>query len=251
MAIMHSGRLTIAALSVLFASRVLASPADLGAGRAIFQSRCAPCHGLNGGGGRGPDLRRPKLTHAGDEATLKLVISSGISPGMPAAWYLSPEELENVAAFVLSLGSVPHEKLAGDSQRGKLIYVRSNCAACHILDGDGTGIGPDLTAIGTRRGAAQIRATLIDPSKTLQEGFLLIEAVTATGKTIRGIRLNEDTFTIQIKDRQAKIYSFRKTELAQLKKLRNETIMPPFGATLSASQLDDLVAYLVSPRGNP
>jgi len=247
---MHSGRLTIAALSVLFASRVLASPADLGAGRAIFQSRCALCHGLNGGGGRGPDLRRPKLTHAGDEA-LKLVISSGISPGMPAAWYLSPEELGNIAAFVLSLGSVPHEKLAGDFQRGKLIYVRSNCAACHILDGDGTSIGPDLTAIGTRRAAAQIRATLIDPSKTLQEGFLLIEAVTATGKTIRGIRLNEDTFTIQIKDLQGKIYSFRKPELAQLKKLRNETIMPSFGATLSASQLDDLVAYLASPRGNP
>jgi putative heme-binding domain-containing protein len=167
---------------------------------------------------------------------------------MPAAWYLSPDELADVAAFVRSLSSIPQEKLAGDPERGRLIYARSACASCHILDGKGVSIGPDLTSIETRRGASQIRATLTDPSKTIPQGFLLIEAVTSAGKTIRGIRLNEDTFTIQIKDLRGDIYSFRKTELTQLEKLRNETIMPSFGATLSASELDNLVAYLASPR---
>jgi len=223
--------------------------ADIAAGNAIFQSRCAGCHGLNGGGGRGPDLRRPKLTHASDEATLKLVISNGIPPGMPAAFYLSPEELGNVAAFVLSLSSVPQEKLPGDAKRGRLIYTRSGCTNCHILDGEGVAIGPDLTGVASRRGAAHIRATLIDPSKTLPNGFLFIEAVTSTGKTIRGMRLNEDTFTIQIRNLQGDLYSFRKSELVELHKLRNRTVMPPFGATLSTSELDDLVAYLVAPRG--
>lgn len=239
-----------AALGVLFAAVISAGPTDIGAGRAIFQARCALCHGLNGGGGRGPDLRRPKLTHANDEAELKAVISTGIPPGMPAAWYLSPDELANVATFVRSLSSVAQERLAGDPERGRAIYVRSSCASCHIFNGEGVGIGPDLTGIRTRRGAAQIRATLVDPSQTIPEGFLLVEAVTSSGKTIRGIRLNEDTFTIQIKDLQGNVYSFRKSELTQLKKLRNQTPMPSFGGTLSASELDDLVAYLASDRGH-
>lgn len=223
---------------------------DITSGKAIFESRCAGCHGLNGRGGRGPDLHRPKLTHASDEAALKLVISNGIPPGMPGAFYLSPEELGNVAAFVRSLNSVPQEKLPGDVKRGRLIYARSGCTNCHILDGEGVAIGPDLTEIASRRGAAQIRATLIDPSKTLPDGLLFIEAVTSAGKAIRGMRLNEDTFTIQIRDLHGDLYSFRKSELIELHKLRNRTVMPSFGATLSTSELDDLVAYLVAPRGD-
>jgi putative heme-binding domain-containing protein len=169
---------------------------------------------------------------------------------MPAAFYLSPEELGNVAAFVRSLSSVSREKLPGDSERGRLIYNRVGCARCHILDGDGIAIGPDLTGVASRRGASQIRATIIDPAKTLPDDFLLIEAVTSGGKTIRGIRLNEDTFTIQMRDLQGNIHSFRKSELSQLNKLRNRTIMPSFGSALSVSELDDLVAYLAGRQGD-
>ncbi len=247
---MHLRCAITVALGVSFAGGLAAGQSDVAVGRAIFESRCAACHGLNGGGGRGPDLRRHKLTHASDEATLKLVIGGGIPPGMPAAFYLSPEELGDVAAFVRSLSSVAPEKLPGNSERGRLIYNRAGCASCHILDGGGVGIGPDLTALATSRGASQIRATIIDASKTLPEGFLLIEAVTASAKTIRGIRLNEDTFTIQMRDLHGDFHSFRKGELIQLNKLRNRTIMPAYGSTLSPSELDDLVAYLAAPRGD-
>jgi cytochrome c oxidase cbb3-type subunit III len=246
---MHPRCAITAILCVLIATGLAAGAPDVAAGRAIFESRCAGCHGLNGGGGRGPDLRRPKLTHANDEATLKLVIGNGIPPGMPAAFYLTPEELGNVAAFVRSLSSVPSEKLPGDSERGRLIYTRAGCARCHILDGGGVTIGPDLTGVASRRGASQVRATIIDPSQTLPDDFLLIEALTSTGETVLGMRLNEDTFTIQVRDLQGGLHSFRKSELTQLNKLRNRTIMPSFGSTLSTSEVDDLVAYLVAPRG--
>lgn len=246
---MHCRCVVTAAFGLVFMAGAATGSTDIAAGKAIFQSRCAGCHGLNGGGGRGPDLRRPKLLHASDEA-LKLVISNGIPPGMPAAFYLSPEELRSVAAFVRGLSSVPKEKLPGDARRGRLIYTLSGCSNCHILGGEGVAIGPDLTGIASRRGAAQIRATLVDPSRTLPDGFLFIEAVTSAGKTIRGTRLNEDTFTIQIRNLQGDLYSFRKSELVELHKLRNRTVMPPFGTTLSTSELDDLVAYLVAPRGD-
>ncbi len=222
---------------------------DLAAGKAIFQSHCALCHGLDGGGGRGPDLRRPKLDRAPDDEALKALILNGIPPEMPDGWYLSPEDIANIAAFVRSLGNVPTEKLPGNPARGKTLLERSGCLGCHILAGQGIGFGPALTDIGAKRGAAQLRETLRNPAKTLPEGFLQVEVTTSSGQTLRGIRLNEDTFTIQLKDIHGRIYSFRKSDLHALKKLRNETPMPSYSAAFSSAQLEDLVAFLASLRG--
>ena len=170
---------------------------------------------------------------------------------MPEAWFLSNEEIASVAAFVRSLGNVPPEILPGDPARGKTIYARSGCSACHILNGDGSGFGPDLTDIGARRGSRRLRETLQNPAKTVPEDFLLLEATIASGQAIRGIRLNEDTFSIQFRDQQGRFYSFRKSELRGLKKLRGETPMPSFGAALSPVELDDLVHFLATQRGKP
>ena len=222
---------------------------DPAAGKVIFQAHCALCHGLDGGGGRGPDLRRPKLDRASNDEALKSLIENGIPPEMPDGWYLSKEDIANIAAFVRSLGNVPTEKLPGNAARGEALYDRSGCDRCHILAGRGVGFGPALTDIGAKRGAAQLRETLRNPAKTIPDGFLLVEATTSTGETLRGIRLNEDTFTIQLKDMQGRIYSVRKSELRGLRKLRNETPMPTYASEFSGVELEDLVAFLASQRG--
>ena len=170
---------------------------------------------------------------------------------MPPAWYLSPEEIANVAAYARSFGNVPPEVLPGDPARGKAVYARSGCSACHILAGEGAGYGPELTAVGARRGSSRLRETLQNPSKTIPEDFLLVEAITSSGQTFRGIRLNEDTFSIQLKDQQGRFHSFRKSDLRTLKKLRSETPMPAYGSVLSAAELDDLINFLASQRGKP
>jgi putative heme-binding domain-containing protein len=225
--------------------------ADLAAAKLIFEGRCALCHGIDGGGGRGPSLRRPKLVHAADDEALKSVIEDGIAPEMPPAWFLTKDEIASVAAYVRTLGNVPAEILPGDPARGKTIYARSGCSACHILDGEGSGYGPELTDVGARRGSARLRETLQNPAKTIPENFLLVEATTSAGQTIRGIRLNEDTFSIQLKDQQGRLHSFRKNELGNLKKLRGETPMPAYGSSLSAADINDLINFLASQRGRP
>jgi cytochrome c oxidase cbb3-type subunit III len=224
---------------------------DVAAGKLIFEGHCALCHGIDGGGGRGPSLRRPKLAHAADDDALKSVIENGIQPDMPPAWYLSPEEIANVAAYARSFGNVPPEVIPGDPARGKAVYARSGCSACHILAGEGAGYGPELTDVGARRGSSRLRETLQNPAKTIPEDFLFVEAIVSSGQTIRGIRLNEDTFFIQLKNQQGRFHSFRKSELRDLKKLRGETPMPAYGSVLSAAELDDLINFLASQKGKP
>jgi putative heme-binding domain-containing protein len=222
---------------------------DLGAGKRLFESQCALCHGAKGTGGRGPSLTRPKLSKAPDDAALRAIISDGSPPEMPAAWQLSPREVANVAAFVRSLGSIPPEPVPGDPAHGAVLYKTKACDSCHIVQGQGTGFGPELTAIGARRNTAHLREALVNPAAFVPEDFLLVEAVPESGSTVRGIRANEDTFTVQIKDASGRFHSFRKSELNDYRKLRDKSAMPSYDM-LSAEDLDDLVAYLTTLRGS-
>lgn len=224
---------------------------DIAAGRKIFDSQCAVCHGSNGGGGRGPSLHKSQLDKAPDDGALRKLISEGSEPEMPGAWMLSPREVSNVAAYVRSLGSVPPERLPGDPLRGAVVYRAKGCSGCHIIAGNGTGFGPELTAIGARRNAAHLRESLTRPSAFIPEEFVSVEAVTLSGDAISGIRANEDSFTIQIKDPAGRFHSFRKAELKEFHILRNQSAMPSYSNSLGPGELEDLVAYLASLRGRP
>lgn len=248
--VFFSGLASLSAAQQAVPAPAPATPAR-GSGKLLFESHCALCHGIDGSGGRGPSLRRRKLVRAADKEALESLIENGIPPEMPDAWFLSKREIASVAAYVRTLSNAPPEVAPGDRARGKAIYARSGCSACHILAGEGSGFGPDLSEVGARRGSARLRETLENPAKTIPENFLLIETTTDSGQTVRGIRLNEDTFSIQLKDQQGNIYSFRKGDLRNLKKLRGETPMPAYASVFSSAELDDLVKFLAAQRGKP
>ena len=222
---------------------------DIVLGKKLFESQCALCHGQDGSGGRGPNLHRPKLSHAADENALRKVISEGIEPEMPAFWQLSEHEVASVAAFVRTLGSVPSEPVPGDVSRGERLYRAKGCSGCHMIAGDGSGYGPELTEIGVKRNAAFLRESVVAPEASVPDGFMLLELVTGKGETIRAIRLNEDTFSIQVKDSRDQFHSFRKADLSEVRKLRGKSPMPSYERSLTPEELTDLVAFLASLRG--
>jgi len=188
-----------------------------------------------------------KLDRAPDDKALHTIISRGIEPEMPAAWQLSPKDVANLASFVRSLSAVSSEAVPGNAAKGALVYRGQGCSGCHIVAGDGESFGPELTSIGIRRGASHLRQALLDPGAFVGEDFMLVEVVGSAGR-VRGIRSNEDTFTIQMRDASGRFYSFRKSELRDLRRLSKQSAMPAYN-TLSHEDFDDLVAYLVSLRG--
>lgn len=222
--------------------------ADPAAGKPIFERHCAPCHGMSGSGGRGPRLNRSYLPHAPDDTELRSVITNGIPPGMPDASYLSDDEIANVAAHIRALAKQPGEIVTGNPDRGAAVYARSGCSACHMHSGKGAGFGPDLTHIGETRSAGFVKSVLNNPAAELPDGFLMVIVATPDGQTVAGIRLNEDTFSIQIKDHAGHVFSFLKSELRSLQRLNGQTPMPSFAKFLSPRELDDLVSFLISPR---
>jgi putative heme-binding domain-containing protein len=176
-------------------------------------------------------------------------------------WQLNDRDLVQVAAYVRSLGNVAPEVLPGDAARGRGLFEgKGACTACHIVRGEGSGLGPDLTDVGARRGGAHLRESLLDPGASRPERvvfgkprsfatYLVVEALTQDGREITGQRVNEDSFTIQLREADGTFHSLRKADLASFDKPPDRSPMPTYRDTLTPAEIDDLVAWLASLRG--
>ena len=222
---------------------------ELSHGKRLYVGHCALCHGIEGTGGRGPALNQPALRRGKDNLALYGVIRNGVAgTEMPGAWQMTEREVWRVAGYVRSLGRVEITKLPGDAGRGRELYRAKQCTGCHIVSGEGGASGPELTEIGARRSASYLREALIDPAASVPEKFLAVNVTTRDGRNHRGVRVNEDSFTVQLRDDREQFLSFRKAELKELKKEFGVSTMPSY-KSLAAAELDDLVAYLASLRG--
>jgi putative heme-binding domain-containing protein len=219
-------------------------------GRHVFEQNCAVCHGMDASGGRGPNLRRAHIARAPDEAALCDLIETGIPPEMPDGGFMTDEDVREVVAFVRSVGRSAATAVTGDAAHGARVFAAGGCAACHILAGAGKGFGPELTDLGDRRSAAYVRQVLLDPPSRLPAEFLMLRATSRSGAAVEGIRVNEDDFSVQLKDAAGNFHSFDKAGLASLERLEGRTPMPSF-AKLPPADLDDLIAFLLAPRAAP
>lgn len=237
---------------------------DSDKGRNLFETHCAVCHGPHGEGGKGPTLAQPILPRASDDESLLRIISWGIpNSEMPQA-HMERPDIELVAKYVRSLGSHPRETPSGDPARGAQIYAtKGACAQCHMIHGQGGVFGPDLSDVGRRRSVAYLRRALVDPNAdvpqsyspwrqdvSLPENFLYVRLITREGQEFSGVRVNEDTFSIQIREATGAVHSFLKSELSELHKDFGKSPMPSYATALSTNELDDVVSYLTSLRAD-
>ena len=230
-----------------------------------FRANCAFCHGLGAhGGGRGPDLTRTPKKHGDADAEIFNTINNGV-PGtaMPPNGAtqqgvgMTEEEIWQVVTYIRTVENKPGT-VVGDAKHGReLFYGNSGCATCHMFDGKGGRLGPDLTAAGTSRSTEYLAESLRSPSRRLAQGiseamkefsveYETVDAVTKDGTNLRGTLLNEDSFTIQFMDTREKVHSLDKASLKSLRKSR-ESLMPAYDEkALPEKDLRDLLAFLVS-----
>src|SRR5215467_220114 len=234
-----------------------------------FRLNCAFCHGLGArGGGRGPDLTRAHKHHGDSDAEMFHNIHDGIAgTAMPAATNggigvgMSDEEIWQVVTYLRSVQVKAPAQPAGNAERGKDLFNGAlGCSTCHMIQGKGGRLGPDLSTVGASRSIEYLVESIRNPSKRLAQGIFeamkefpqeyeSVSVVTADGTKLSGVVLNEDQFTLQMLDTREQLHLFEKNKLRSLEK-RRESAMPAYDQkTLSDKDLQDLIAYLQSIGG--
>src|SRR5256714_8164828 len=240
-------------------------PKAVKVGESQFRANCAFCHGLGArGGGRGPDLTRAQKKHGNSDEDLFRTISEGV-PGtaMPPNGAtqqgvgMTAEEIWQVIAYIRSV-QVKTAQSTGNAEHGKELFHGSGaCVNCHMVQGKGGRLGPDLTTTGASRSTEYIVESLRNPSRRLAQGiseamkeftqeYETVTVVDAGGQKFQGVVLNEDNFTLQMMDTREQLHLFEKDKVRSLEKSR-ESMMPAYDSKMLPDRdLQDIVAFLLS-----
>ncbi|MBO0798806.1 MAG: c-type cytochrome, partial [Blastocatellia bacterium] len=219
-------------------------PNLVSAGRRHFEAHCAACHGADGKGGeRGPDIVFADNARRRSAADLSELIRRGIpAAGMPA-FQLPARELEELVAYVRALSTPAIETaVAGDVAAGAAFFFgKGNCSSCHMVNGRGRLLGPDLSELAAERTLPEIEQSLRSPGARIAPGFNLISARLRDGRVLRGFVKNESNYDLQLQSLDGKFQLLRRQEIAEL--IRETTsLMPELEA--NEEEVRNLLAYL-------
>lgn len=213
---------------------------DLAAGAKLYRPLCSNCHGQEGQGWPGftPNLAGG-LHYADQDIEIFDILHGGIPGTDMPAFTLSARETWQLVAFVRSFAK--RDKITGASEAGAALFRDRGCVRCH-QDG---GSGPDLRDVAAVSSPEELREAILHPDNEVHPRRYRVQATTADGRRIEGQRLNEDSFSVQIRTREGKLMAFDKTELRDLEIIR-DSAMPSFENKLTDKHLEDLVAYLAT-----
>ena len=196
---------------------VTGDPRAITQGAVLFRQECVFCHGFGARGGvRGPDLTTGSWSHGGSDAELADTIKDGVAGTAMPPNNLTIDEIWQIVAYLRTLEQ-PMTPTAGDPKRGEaLFFGAARCSTCHIVNGRGGLLGPELSTIGSARSRAYlIESVRADPERHID----VLRVHSLDKKTLKSLRHE------------------------------NRSLMPAYGADrLGNADLDDVIAYLQSLR---
>ena len=226
------------------------NPQAISNGGAMFRTRCAGCHGPDARGYLGPDLTGVWSRGNTDDRIFDIVRhgvpGTEMTPADPQR--VADRDIWQVLAYLRTLSAVPAPPPTGDAASGERFF-RANCSSCHMVNGRGGQLGPDLSRIGSGRPRAGLLSKLRGASELIRAGYEPVTLVTREGERIRGVKKNEDEFSIQIMDTRERLQGFLKANLSELT-MEKQSLMPVYGPDrLNDRDMDDLLRYLGGLRG--
>jgi cytochrome c oxidase cbb3-type subunit 3 len=231
-----------------------------------FRANCAFCHGLGArGGGRGPDLTRTPKKHGDSDAEIFGTINNGVAgTAMPPNGAtqqgvgMTEQEIWQVVTYIRSVEKKADAKSLGNAEHGKqLFYGSAACGTCHMVNGKGGRLGPDLSGAAAARSTAYLTESMRAPSKRLAQGiseamkefsqeYETANVTAADGTRYQGVVLNEDAFTVQVLDTREIVHLWDKSSLKAFEKTR-QSLMPAYDEKiLPEKDLQDLLAFLAA-----
>jgi putative heme-binding domain-containing protein len=207
---------------------------------------------MDGISGRGAQLASNYRKHGSSDREMFRTIADGVPGTEMSGHWIEEDEIWKILSFVRVLEKSASGQVtgcvagSGDAGRGATLFAgKGGCRTCHRAD---SRLGPDLSAIGATHPREHLRESLVNPAKEMSRRFRTVQVRTTAGATVRGILLNQDEYTVHLLDASERMQSFPRSALAAVE-FPKESLMPSYASTLSANELDDVVAHLCTLRG--
>lgn len=216
-------------------------------GRQIYSRSCTMCHGPEGAASdRGPALAGQRRFLRRTAEDLHDAIKNGIPGTLMPATGLSDMDTKKVVAYILMLrASAADAPPPGDVQAGtEVFWGKAGCGSCHMVNGRGGLLGPDLSNIGGERSLQAIREVLTTPRAAVPRGYRPVRLTTAQGQTIRGILRNEDSVSVQLLGEDQKLHLLLRGDLKDIV-YETKSLMPSgYHQRLTPGEFQNLLAFV-------
>jgi alcohol dehydrogenase (cytochrome c) len=241
-------------------------PAASAEGQRLFSQTCASCHGASGrGSDRGPALTVGSFPHGNTDPEVFRTIRNGIAgTQMPPSPGLTDTQIWQLVIYIRGLqAAVSTDQAAAsvsdDAAAGEVLFgAKAGCATCHEVNGRGGIIGPDLSHAG-RLTPAVLRQRIVEPNAPALAGRggggrggatpATVVVRTRDGREVRGVRRNEDTFSLQMIDTSGQLRLFDKLRLTSVVVEEGSLHPRDYATRLTDKEIGDLVAYLRAQQG--
>ena len=227
-------------------SNLHSTPEDVKVGQRLVRRMCTVCHGIDGTGGRGPDLTAETLRHGNSPREVYRNIQMGIpDTGMKGIRLPSKLVWQMVSYLRQSPEKVLDELLPGDPAKGKQLFEKHQCASCHWTDSTRGRRGNDLRKASST--LEYVRRSIVDPNADLDDQYPKVVLVLADGRVLSGLLLNENGYYVQFIDGQENLRTVAKEDVEELRR-PDESLMPSYRDQLTSDELVDLINYVFSLR---
>jgi len=137
-------------------------------------------------------------------------------------------------------------KTPGDAKRGKELFTKQGCVACHTVSSSETPKGPFLGGISTRYSRTEIVESVLKPSAKIAQGFETQWFKISGGDVIEGFVTRDGGEEIELRDANGKTILLKKDQVKGRGK-RDKSVMPEgLLNNLGPGDAANLVAYLES-----
>jgi cytochrome c oxidase cbb3-type subunit III len=216
-------------------------------GGELYSHTCTACHGVNGAAGeRAPALAGKSDYVRSTNASIFDAIKNGIpGTGMPPSG-LASTDIWKIVAYIRSLRANASDSFVpGNTAKGEQIFWgQGRCGSCHMVNGRGGILGPDLSNIGGQRTLREIREALTQPPARIPSGYQPVEVVTKEGQRFSGIIKNESNFSLQLLDSHSQLQLFLRDDLREIRYAKSSLMPSDYDKTLTPAELQDLLAFL-------
>ena len=140
-------------------------------------------------------------------------------------------------------------KNKGDTTRGRRLFFNESgvaCIKCHTVAGEGHAVGPDMTTIGVQFPRDALIEHIVNPSKSVREGYQQVLIETSDDESFAGLIKSESAENLTILTAQAKLQTIPKSKIASRHSSQLSLMPDGLHLGLSLDDFADLIAYLES-----